>query len=141
MAIILHLRPVGKTRVLDPGVNPPCPLPPEGKAVEDAPFWRRRMKAKEVEKTTPALIAAGKAAREAREELEAAKAALAEQQEQAAQEARELEAKAALEIKAAQKAEQEARDELAALRAEAVPPAPEGGTGPTSGKTNKPGKE
>lgn len=68
MAIILHLRPVGDTRVLDPGVNPPCPLPPEGKAVEDAPFWRRRMKAKEVEQTTPELIAAGKAAREAREE-------------------------------------------------------------------------
>lgn len=49
MAKTLLIRPVGDARVLDPATNPPTVLPPEGKAVEDSPYWRRRMRAKEVE--------------------------------------------------------------------------------------------
>jgi len=78
MALILYLRPVGEARVLDPGTNPPTPLPPEGKAVEDSPFWRRRLRAKEVEKTTAGMILVGRDARRAREGLEAQAATLAQ---------------------------------------------------------------
>jgi len=50
MANMLHLRPVKGVRVLDPDAVPaPAPLPAEGKMVVDTPYWRRRLKAKEVE--------------------------------------------------------------------------------------------
>lgn len=47
---MLYLRPVNGARVLDPDAVPvPAPLPVEGKRVADKPYWRRRLKAKEVE--------------------------------------------------------------------------------------------
>jgi len=50
MAKMIHVRPVNGARVLDPDAVPvPEALPAEGKMVEDKPFWRRRLKAKEVE--------------------------------------------------------------------------------------------
>lgn len=50
MANMLHLRPVNGGRVLDPDAVPvPEALPAEGKMVVDTPYWRRRLKAKEVE--------------------------------------------------------------------------------------------
>ena len=50
MAKMLNVRPVNGARVLDPDAVPvPAPLPAEGKMVMDTPFWRRRLKAKEVE--------------------------------------------------------------------------------------------
>lgn len=50
MAEMLHVRPVNGGRVLDPDAVPvPVPLPAEGKIVVDKPYWRRRLRAREVE--------------------------------------------------------------------------------------------
>lgn len=50
MPKMINLRPVNGARVLDPDAVPvPEALPAEGKMVVDKPFWRRRLKAKEVE--------------------------------------------------------------------------------------------
>jgi hypothetical protein len=47
---MIHVRPVNGARVLDPDAVPvPEPLSADGKMVVDTPFWRRRLKAKEVE--------------------------------------------------------------------------------------------
>jgi hypothetical protein len=47
---MIHVRPVNGARVLDPDAVPaPDALPADGKMVVDKPFWRRRLKAKEVE--------------------------------------------------------------------------------------------
>lgn len=52
MPKMIHVRPVS-ARVLDPDALPvPEALPVEGKMVVDKPFWRRRLKAKEVELVT-----------------------------------------------------------------------------------------
>lgn len=60
MANMLHLRPVNGARVLDPDAVPvPEALPAEGKMVVDTPFWRRRLKAKEVE-LVPAGMQSGR---------------------------------------------------------------------------------
>jgi hypothetical protein len=57
MAKMIHVRPVNDARVLDPDAVPvPEALPADGKMVEDTPFWRRRLKAKEVE-LVPAPVA------------------------------------------------------------------------------------
>ena len=51
MPRMLNLRPVHGARVLDPDAVPvPAPLPVEGKMVEDTPYWRRRLRAGEVER-------------------------------------------------------------------------------------------
>lgn len=50
MPKMIHVRPVNGARVLDPDAVPvPEALPADGKMVVDKPFWRRRLKAKEVE--------------------------------------------------------------------------------------------
>ena len=50
MPKMIHVRPVNGARVLDPDAVPvPEALPVGGKMVVDKPFWRRRLKAKEVE--------------------------------------------------------------------------------------------
>lgn len=50
MRNMLHLRPVNGSRVLDPDAVPvPEALPVAGKMVADTPYWRRRLKAREVE--------------------------------------------------------------------------------------------
>lgn len=50
MPKMIHVRPVNGARVLDPDAVPvPEALTADGKVVVDKPFWRRRLKAKEVE--------------------------------------------------------------------------------------------
>lgn len=59
MSNMLHLRPVNGARVLDPDAVPvPEALPVEGRMVVDTPYWRRRLKAKEVERV-PESVAKG----------------------------------------------------------------------------------
>lgn len=59
MPKMIHVRPVNGARVLDPDAVPvPEALPAGGKMVVDKPFWRRRLKAKEVEMVTDAKAAA-----------------------------------------------------------------------------------
>ncbi len=41
---IVHLVPVNGARVLDPGTQPPTPLPEEGRKVALSTYWRRRIK-------------------------------------------------------------------------------------------------
>lgn len=58
MPKMIHVRPVNGARVLDPDAVPvPEALPADGKMVVDKPFWRRRLKAKEVELVTEAKAA------------------------------------------------------------------------------------
>ena len=53
MPKMIRIRPVNGARVLDPDAVPvPEALPADGKMVVDKPFWRRRLKAKEVELVT-----------------------------------------------------------------------------------------
>lgn len=57
MAKVLYLRPVNGARVLDPATEPPTALPVEGRKVEDTPYWRRRLRAKEVEEVKSPVAA------------------------------------------------------------------------------------
>lgn len=53
MVKMMLVRPVNGARVLDPDALPvPEAVPAEGKMVVDKPYWRRRLKAKEVELVT-----------------------------------------------------------------------------------------
>lgn len=69
---MLHLKPKGENPVRDPAAPAAAKLPPEGKAVEASPYWYRRLADGDVEKTTAAAIAEGKAARLAKEAEQAA---------------------------------------------------------------------
>lgn len=67
-------------RVLDPSTFPPSPLPAWGKEVPLDTYWRRRLAAGEVEKTTDEEIAAARAAAAEAESRDLAEAHEAEGQ-------------------------------------------------------------